>query len=47
MVYSFFAGWFAGELALQLTLIQMLLTVVLIFSHSFAGIIRVALLAHS
>lgn len=46
MVYSFFAGWFAGELALQLTLIQMLLTVVLIFSHSFAGIMgMVALVA--
>ena len=39
MTYSFFAGWFAGELALQLTLVQMLLTLVMLITGSFSGLL--------
>lgn len=39
MTYSFFAGWFAGELALQLTLVQMLLTLVMLLTGSFSGLL--------
>lgn len=39
MVYSFATGWLSGELALQVTLIEMLLVAVLLINGSFSGLI--------
>ena len=39
MVYSFATGWMAGELALQIALIEMLLAAILLINGSFSGLI--------
>jgi len=39
MVYSFVAGWLTGELALQITLVEMLFAAVLLINGSFSGLI--------
>ena len=39
MVYSFAIGWPAGELALQITVIEMLLAALLLIGGSFSGLI--------
>ena len=38
MVYSFATGWLAGELALQIALIEMLLAAILLINGSFSGL---------
>ena len=39
MVYSFATGWLSGELALQITLVEMLLAAILLINGSFSGLI--------